>query len=205
MRIAAEKLTPPANRPSPSCCARPRSRRAARSPRRLIDQRLLEDRAHRLARIERAVRVLEHHLHRQTDGFPPLGPSPASAVVSPSISKCPMRRRLQQGRHARQRRLAAAGFADHRQRLALARARTTRRRPRAPCRPCAPNARHRRGRYRVNVARMHQDAHGARATWGRHRRPLRHQRIVAARAPRLRRSWARPLTQCSGRTKRSAG
>ena len=66
--------------------------RAAASPRvpvaAMVDrQRFLQDRAHRLARIERAIRVLEHHLHATQQ--PAAFGAARRRVGSPSISRSP--------------------------------------------------------------------------------------------------------------------
>ena len=83
---------------------------------RVDDQGLLQDRAHFLARIERAVGVLEHDLDRLAEFSQGLALGPGH--VGPIETEPARGRRLDQRHQARQGRLAAARLADHRQRPA---------------------------------------------------------------------------------------
>jgi hypothetical protein len=76
-------------------------------------QRLLENSADRLAWIERAVGVLEHHLDAE-----PLAPAAGWVVGGLALEQQrPVARGFEQRRHAGERRFAAAGLADHGERL----------------------------------------------------------------------------------------
>jgi hypothetical protein len=79
-------------------------------------ERRFEDRADLLARIERCVRVLEDHLHGLAEV--PLGSFARGHRVVADELQLAARRRLHQRDDARERRLAAAGLADDRQRAA---------------------------------------------------------------------------------------
>ena len=94
-------------------CARP-GRHA-----RVDEQRLLERVADLLARIERAVGVLEDDLHLAPQRAQRLGRCADDSM--PSICSAPAGRLLDHGDDARERRLAAARFADHGEGLAAAR------------------------------------------------------------------------------------
>ena len=76
-------------------------------------QRLLEDRADLLARVERAVGILEHDLHRRAQAGPVVFRRGRSVEA-----EMPRRRLLDQRHHPRERRLPAPTFAHHGQRLA---------------------------------------------------------------------------------------
>src|SRR3546814_10026579 len=71
-------------------------------------RRLADDLRHLLARIERRHRVLEDHLHQETEPPPRLAVFQA-AVLPANLSA---RRRHQARDHAAEGRLAAAGLAD---------------------------------------------------------------------------------------------
>ena len=80
------------------------------------EQRLLQRLADLLARVERAVRVLEHDLHLAAQGIAGSGAGRGEVLA---IDDEGARGRLfDQGDQAREGRLAGAGFADHRERLA---------------------------------------------------------------------------------------
>ena len=76
-----------ARSPTFAIIARAAASRARAAAATIDRERLLQDRAHGLARIERAVRVLEHHLHGEPQSAPRR--AVASAVGAPSISSSP--------------------------------------------------------------------------------------------------------------------
>ena len=109
---------------------------AAREP--LHVERLADDLPARHARVERRVRILEHHVHVAAQR-----PQRAAREVRDVRAVQPDRavgRRDEPHDAVRDRALAAAGLADEPERARRARSRTTRRRPRAR-RPFAPKPR----------------------------------------------------------------
>ena len=105
----------------------PRPDLGAAEARLVGDQRLGDDVADGHARVERGERVLEDDLHRAPVPPQRLAAEPREIVAEPDHAA---RGRLDQAQdRAAERRLAAAGLADHAERLARRRARSSRRRP----------------------------------------------------------------------------
>ena len=95
-------------------------------------QRLGQGLAHRHARVERAVGVLEHHLHAAVEARAALGPVERPHVDAVDSDACPRSGSMQPDEAAREGGLAAAGFADDAERLAALDRRGRRRSAHAP-------------------------------------------------------------------------
>ena len=100
-------------------------------------ERLGDDRADRLARVQRRVRVLEDHLHLAAQRLAARAPRERRDVAAVERDRARSSASSSRSDQPRGRRLAAARLADDAERLALADVERRRRRPRARRRPAA--------------------------------------------------------------------